>query len=87
MATHGPTSWLGHGVSESRSVLREPPGAQTGLWGPSGACLLRVPGHGSAEAQSLAAGPHSPRVEVNRKRLGLCPPGVCAARGPLPRSA
>ena len=57
MATHGPTSWLGHGVSESRSVLREPPGAQTGLWGPSGACLLRVPGHGSADAQSLGGGP------------------------------
>ena len=57
MATHGPTSWLGHGVSESRSVLRELPGAQTGPRGPSGACLPRVPGRGSAEAQSLSGGP------------------------------
>ena len=76
---HVSTSGLSHGVSESRSVLHESPGAQA-LGGPpapashvcqaGGLCGSPEPGR---QAHPWAPDPHSPRAVVNKKQLGRCP--------------
>lgn len=79
MVMHVSTPGLSHGVSESRSVLHESPGAQA-LGGPpapaSHVCQaggLRGSPEPGRQAHPWAPDPHSPRAVVNKKQLGRCP--------------